>query len=64
MVRKTIEPVPRHVTIMRISISLTVLIICFLILTPPNFLFPTELNHDVQAWAAGWIGLVIGYWLS
>jgi hypothetical protein len=57
-------PLPKHVAIMRIIVSLTVLVFGILILTAPNFLFSTVFNDGIQKIAAGWIGAVIGYWLA
>jgi len=56
--------IPLDVIIMRIVVSLFALILGGLILTAPNFIFDEALNAGTQKIAAGWIGAVIGYWLS
>jgi hypothetical protein len=46
------------------SARLIVLIAGILALTAPNFLYHAALSEGTQKMAAGWVGLVIGYWLS
>lgn len=58
------SPVPRHVAVMRILVSLVLLVAGILILTAPNFLFEHKLDEGIQKIAAGWIGAVVGYWLA
>lgn len=58
------DPPPRHVAVMRIVVSLSILVTGILILTAPNPIFPHEMSDAVQKIAAGWIGAVIGYWLA
>ncbi len=50
--------------VMQIVISLLVLLLGILVLTAPNVVFPKEALPSIQKMAAGWIGLVIGYWLA
>jgi len=50
--------------IMQILVSLVVLAVGIFALTAPNFLFLVALSDSTQKMAAGWVGLVIGYWLS
>lgn len=50
--------------IMQIVVSVIVLVVGILALTAPNFLFHVALSEGTQKMAAGWVGLVIGYWLS
>ncbi len=49
---------------MQVIVSLTVLIIGLLVLTAPNFVFHQNFDEPTKRWAAGWVGAVIGYWLS
>jgi len=58
------SPVPRHIAVMRILVSLILLVSGILILTAPNIIFATALNEGIQKIAAGWVGAVIGYWLA
>lgn len=51
-------------TWMQVIVSLTVLIIGLLVLTAPNFVFHQNFDEPTKRWAAGWVGAVIGYWLS
>ena len=57
-------PVPRHVVVMRIIVSVSVMIAGFAILTAPNFLVNHRPDDSVQKFAAGWIGAAVGYWLA
>lgn len=49
---------------MQVIISLILLLAGIAILTSPNALFPTAMDEAVKKIACGWIGAVIGYWLS
>ena len=57
-------PIPRHVAVMRILVSLVLLVAGIVILTAPNLVIHHEGSDGVQKLAAGWIGAVIGYWLA
>lgn len=57
-------PVTRDVAAMRIIVTLLVLVAGIGIVTAPNVLFPEAFTDGIQKLAAGWIGAVIGYWLS
>ena len=58
------SPVPRHVAVMRIVVSVVLLIVGILILTAPNWFVSYKPDDGVQKIAAGWIGAVVGYWLA
>lgn len=58
------QPVARYVAVMRILVSLLLLVFGILVLTAPNFMFVEKFDEGIQKIAAGWIGGVIGYWLS
>jgi len=49
---------------MQIVVSLIMLGFGILVLTAPNFLITGPVPDGTQKFAAGWIGLVIGYWLA
>ncbi len=49
---------------MQVLVSLVVLAAGFAILTSPNYLCPKAVDASTKQWASGWIGAVIGYWLS
>lgn len=49
---------------MQVIISLVLLVAGILILTSPNFIFPNALDEGTKRFAAGWIGAIVGYWLS
>ncbi len=49
---------------MQVIVSLIVLAVGLLILTSPNFIFRSNFDESTKRWAAGWVGAVIGYWLS
>ena len=49
---------------MQVIISFILLIAGLAILTSPNALFPKAIDEAVKKMACGWIGAVIGYWLS
>jgi hypothetical protein len=55
---------PVYVAWMRIVVSLVTLLFAFLIITAPHFVFSHPFDEGMQKLAAGWIGVVIGYWLS
>lgn len=56
--------IPRHVACMRIVVSLLILLVGLAILTAPNVVFADKFDDATQKIAAGWIGAVLGYWLS
>lgn len=49
---------------MQIAISLGLFVFGVIVLTAPNWLFPQAFDPGVKQMAAGWIGAVVGYWLS
>ena len=49
---------------MQVVVSLLVLIAAFLVLFAPNRLLQTQIDESTKRLASGWIGAVIGYWLS
>ena len=49
---------------MQVSVSLLLLAAGFLVLASPPVIFPKQLDESTKRLAAGWIGAVIGYWLS
>jgi hypothetical protein len=49
---------------MRVLVSLLLLAAGIVILVSPNRFVPTSLPEPTKCIAAGWIGAVIGYWLS
>jgi hypothetical protein len=49
---------------MQIIVSLILLVGGILILTSPNFFFAHQSDEGIKKSAAGWVGAVIGYWLS
>ncbi len=55
---------PRVAAAMQILVSLFGLFFGIAILTAPNFFFNKEFGEATQKIASGWIGIVIGYWLS
>ncbi len=58
-------PPPSPVTTaMRVLVSVVLLAVGLLVITAPNFAFGQSFSADVQKWAAGWIGVVVGYWLA
>lgn len=50
--------------VMQILVSLIMLVLAILILTAPNAIFPQPVDQGLQKAAAGWLGAIIGYWLS
>lgn len=49
---------------MQVAVSALVLIVGLLVLTSPNIIFKQTFDESTKKWAAGWVGTVIGYWLS
>lgn len=49
---------------MQVIVSLAVLIGSFLVLYAPNKVLTGQFDESTKRLAAGWIGAVIGYWLS
>lgn len=49
---------------MQIVVSLIILIVGLIILTSPNPILPVASDEGTKKFAAGWVGAVIGYWLS
>ena len=59
-----INPDLRHKVWMQILVSIIMLIAGLLILASPNFIIPGEVDEATKRYASGWIGAIIGYWLS
>jgi len=59
-----VTPQQRIRSWMQVCVSGIVLIVSLLILTSPHRIFPTPFDESTKRWAAGWVGAVIGYWLS
>jgi hypothetical protein len=49
---------------MQVVISILMLGVGILVILAPNFFVPHQVDESVKRLAAGWIGAVIGYWLS
>jgi hypothetical protein len=49
---------------MQIAVSVLLLIAGILIITAPNQFLSHSFDEGTKRIAAGWIGLVVGYWLS
>lgn len=49
---------------MQVLVSVVVLVTGLLVLTSPNFVFHQNFDESTKKWAAGWVGAVVGYWLS
>jgi hypothetical protein len=49
---------------MQVIVSLILLVVGILILTSPNYFFRQQFDEGIKKSAAGWVGAVIGYWLS
>jgi hypothetical protein len=49
---------------MQVIVSLLLLIGGGVVLASPNALLPHAADESTKKLAAGWIGAVIGYWLS
>jgi hypothetical protein len=61
----TAVPVEEKIRVwMQVAVSAVILIFGILVLTSPKFLFPHDFDEGTKKWAAGWVGAVIGYWLS
>jgi hypothetical protein len=50
--------------LMQIAVSLISLSVGLVVLTSPNLVMPTASDDGTKKLAAGWVGAVIGYWLS
>ena len=50
--------------VMQIIVSLIMLVFGVLVLTAPNMLFSETASDGMQKLAAGWLGAIVGYWLS
>lgn len=62
--RTPVQPIPRHVAVMRIVVSLIMLVAGIAILTAPHSIFSQPFDEGIQKIADGWVGGVIGYWLA
>ena len=49
---------------MQVLVSLGLLVLGVAILTAPNVVIAHQFDEGVKKLASGWIGSVIGYWLS
>lgn len=49
---------------MQVLVSVVILMAGYAVLTSPNFLCPHATDEGTKRFAAGWIGAVVGYWLS
>lgn len=49
---------------MQVIVSLILLVAGILILASPNIIFRQSVDESTKKLAAGWVGAVIGYWLS
>jgi hypothetical protein len=49
---------------MRVTVSFIALLFGILVLTAPHRIIPHTFDEATKRLAAGWIGAVIGYWLS
>ena len=49
---------------MQIVVSLLILLIGTVVLLAPNAILPHSVDEGTKRFAAGWIGMVVGYWLS
>lgn len=58
------QPIQRHVAVMRVLISLVMLVAGIAVLTAPNVIFAEKFDDGMQKIAAGWVGGVMGYWIS
>jgi hypothetical protein len=50
--------------VMQIVVSVVVLLTGLLVITSPNHIFTQSYDESTKKWAAGWVGAVVGYWLS
>jgi hypothetical protein len=49
---------------MQVVVSLLLLVTGILVLTAPNYVLRHDFDEATKRFAAGWIGAIIGYWLS
>jgi hypothetical protein len=49
---------------MQIVVSLVALAVGLIILTSPSPILPAASDEGTKKFASGWVGAVIGYWLS
>jgi len=49
---------------MRVAVSFIALVFGILVLAAPHRLLPHTFDEATKRFAAGWMGMVIGYWLS
>ena len=49
---------------MQVGVSIVMLVAGILVLVAPTPVLPHSFDESTKRWAAGWIGAVIGYWLS
>ncbi len=49
---------------MQVVVSLLLLLTGILVLTAPNYVLRHDFDEATKRFAAGWIGAIIGYWLS
>ena len=49
---------------MQVVVSVLLLVTGFLVLISPTRIFPMPMDESTKKLASGWIGAVIGYWLS
>lgn len=59
-----ITPLQKTKAWMQVAVSFLMLLVALLVLTSPNFFFRQTFDESTKKWAAGWVGTVIGYWLS
>ncbi len=61
------HPVPLEAkvrVIMQIVVSLGSFALSVLILSAPNSIVSVPPSREIELAASGWIGIIIGYWLS
>lgn len=49
---------------MQVIVSLVLLAAGFIVLVSPASIFPKPIDESTKRLATGWIGAVVGYWLS
>jgi len=49
---------------MQVVVSILLLLTGILVLTAPNYVLRHDFDEATKRFAAGWIGAIIGYWLS
>jgi hypothetical protein len=49
---------------MQVIVSVVILAAGIIVLISPPAIFPTSPDESTKRLASGWIGAVIGYWLS